>query len=368
MTPIKIMHYEVELADEPVFADVAPPQLDAVAEEATLDRAGVSERVAAVAAQVMGAGPPLERAHRLERHLATSYRYSTEFVGRSGQLPLERFLFEERRGHCEFFATAMVVMLRSQGIPARLVTGFLGGEPGTFEGYYIVRQGNAHAWVEAWIPQLGWRLFDPTPAAGRPGATSDGLAALFGQAWDYMLFRWDRYVLTFGFYDQLDLLMRARSLWASLWRLFEGDSEEAAKPADEPAALLVAEAETAAATAGSGWRDWIPWLGGLLLFAALAAAAWWRWSAASRRRTATETYRRLRDRLQRRGLQVPSSLPPLRLAASAAATFPAAAAPTDRLIHLYLRESFAGEELTAEELGEAADSLRAVTRVLKKAG
>ena len=64
----------------------------------------------------------------------------------------------------------MVLMLRSQGIPARLVTGFLGGEYNPFEGYYIVRESNAHAWVEACMPGEGWRIFDPTPPAGRPVA------------------------------------------------------------------------------------------------------------------------------------------------------------------------------------------------------
>jgi transglutaminase-like putative cysteine protease len=363
--PPTTLRYDVDLADEPVFDGLAPPRLDDPQEPA-LQAEGATPRVAALAAEVMGEGSALARVQRLEQHLAGTYRYSTEFVGRSGQLPLERFLFEERRGHCEFFATAMVVMLRSQGIPARFVTGFLGGEPSNFEGYYIVRQGNAHAWVEAWVPEVGWQLFDPTPPGGRPGIGEGGLAAVMGQVWDYVLFRWDRYVLTFGVYDQIQLFMQARGLWMSLWKLFERD-EEAGTPAPEVTLEVSGDTETAAGTAGSGWRDWVPWLGGLLLVAALCALVWWRWRIARRRRTATDSYRRLRDRLERGGLRVPPSLAPLHLAASAATRFPQAGAPTGRLVQLYLRESFAGETLSEAELALAADALRAVDRLLAKA-
>ena len=142
--------------------------------------AAVTPRIAALAAQAMGQGSDATSARS---GWSTTWRRATptprDFVGRSGQLALEDFLFRTRRGHCEFFATAMVVMLRSQGIPARFVTGFLGGEENAFEGYYVVRQSNAHAWVEAWFPDRGWQVFDPTPASGRPGAVERDLPLLF---------------------------------------------------------------------------------------------------------------------------------------------------------------------------------------------
>lgn len=356
--------YDVDLADEPVFDLVAEPEL--TGDDAILDARGATPRVARLAADVMGQGAPLERAQRLERHLQTSYRYTTDFVGRSGQMPLERFLFDRREGHCEFFATAMVVMLRSQGIPARLVTGFLGGEPNALEGYYVVRQSNAHAWVEAWIPGVGWRLFDPTPAAGRPGAAESGISQLASQVWDYLLFRWDRYVLTFGFYDQVQILMRARSLWSSFWKLFE--REKAAEVAAEPSAADLGELTTAEAAAGSGWQEWVPRAGAALGLVAVALVAFWLWRRSRRPPSATEVYRRLRERLERRGAVVPPSLAPLRLLRQTAARYPAAAQPTGELVQLYLRESFAGEELSAEDLGTAARSLQEVERVLAKAG
>jgi hypothetical protein len=77
--------------------------------------------------------------------------------------PLASFLFERRQGHCEYFASAMAVMLRTQGIPTRVVNGFRGGEFNDITSQYVVRMRNAHSWVEAYIPGFGWMSFDPTP-------------------------------------------------------------------------------------------------------------------------------------------------------------------------------------------------------------
>ena len=120
--------------------------------EPTLDLAGVTPRMAALAAQAMGEGSAAERARRLEAYLSREYGYTLDFVGRGAADPIEEFLFTYRSGHCEYFASAMVLLLRSQGIPARFVAGSLGGEYNPLTGYYIVRQSNAHAWVEAYLP------------------------------------------------------------------------------------------------------------------------------------------------------------------------------------------------------------------------
>lgn len=80
---------------------------------------------------------------------------------------LENFLLTSRQGHCEFFATAMTILLRMNGIPARYVNGFLVEERNSMGGYYVVREKNAHAWVEAYIPDKGWVTLDPTPPLGR---------------------------------------------------------------------------------------------------------------------------------------------------------------------------------------------------------
>ncbi len=126
---------------------------------------GLDPRIAQLAARVMASGStPLEAATALERHLRSEYEYSLESAFSSqNHTPLARFLFEERRGHCEYFASAMTVMLRTQGIPARLVTGFSANHYNPITGYYEVRALDGHAWTEAYLPQYGWVSFEPTP-------------------------------------------------------------------------------------------------------------------------------------------------------------------------------------------------------------
>jgi transglutaminase-like putative cysteine protease len=81
-----------------------------------------------------------------------------------GADPMDEFLFETRRGFCEHYAAAFVLLMRSAGIPARVVTGYQGGEYNTVGEYWLVRQSDAHAWAEAWLPDSGWERVDPTAA------------------------------------------------------------------------------------------------------------------------------------------------------------------------------------------------------------
>ena len=86
-----------------------------------------------------------------------------------GSNPIDRFLFDSKRGFCEHYASAFTFMMRSAGIPARVVVGFQGGEPNPIGGHMVVRMSDAHAWSEVWIEGEGWRRVDPT-AAVAPGA------------------------------------------------------------------------------------------------------------------------------------------------------------------------------------------------------
>ncbi|HEU4395292.1 MAG TPA: transglutaminase domain-containing protein, partial [Planctomycetota bacterium] len=104
----------------------------------------------------------------LETWIAARCSYSLDLAAPGGRPPVEAFLFGSRRGHCELFASAAAVMLRSVGIPARIAIGFRGGEFDAATGVHVLRGQDAHAWVEAWIPGDGWVTFDPTPAARRP--------------------------------------------------------------------------------------------------------------------------------------------------------------------------------------------------------
>jgi transglutaminase-like putative cysteine protease len=107
-----------------------------------------------------------DKAVALEQYLSTHFGYTLELPQTLAPDPLANFLFERKRGHCEYFASSMAVMLRSLQIPSRIVTGFRGGEFNDLTGQYVVRASDAHSWVEAYFPGSGWISFDPTPAGG----------------------------------------------------------------------------------------------------------------------------------------------------------------------------------------------------------
>ncbi len=122
-------------------------------------------RVGGLARAVVSGQPTTyDRVMAINRYLWTHYRYDLSIPPqrRRGDA-VDYFLFEERRGYCEQFASAMVVMLRSVGIPSRLVTGYTPGTLNPVTGLLEVRNSDAHAWVEAFFPGSGWVEFEPTP-------------------------------------------------------------------------------------------------------------------------------------------------------------------------------------------------------------
>lgn len=121
---------------------------------------------------------------------------------------VDEFLFEWERGHCEYFATAMVILLRQQGIPARIVNGFLGADYNTVGGYFAVRQANAHSWVEVFFPGSGWVEFDPTPA-GAASAGPRGMFAKVSEALDSLRLLWFRWVVEYDLEQQVSILRDA---------------------------------------------------------------------------------------------------------------------------------------------------------------
>jgi protein-glutamine gamma-glutamyltransferase len=132
-------------------------------------------RIAPQAQRVIaGSATDLERARAIEHYLRTSFGYTLQLPSREVADPLAYFLFTRKKGHCEYFASAMTVMLRALGIPARLATGFQSGTYNPISELWLVRASDAHSWVEGWIPGRGWTTFDPTPPD--PGSAS---AALF---------------------------------------------------------------------------------------------------------------------------------------------------------------------------------------------
>ncbi|MDX1501719.1 MAG: DUF3488 and transglutaminase-like domain-containing protein, partial [Thermoanaerobaculia bacterium] len=359
--PTSAVAYRAGLARRPPLAwsvfEEPPPSL------AERNVTEASPRLARLAAEVAGAAAgPAETAERIEHHLIREYGYSLELLPGREDRPIDRFLFETRQGHCEYFASAMVLMLRTQGVPARLVTGYWGAEFNPLQEYFIVRQSNAHAWVEAYLPDEGWRVFDPTPAAGLPAAGDVDWRRLALQAYDYLLFRWDRYVLTYGFSDQAGVFLRLRGLWQSLWERLAGGDEESAGAAAE------AQTESAETTSAPPerreapvWRQarWAP------LLALLAALVIW----LRRRRaswTAVDAYRQLRQALARRRAGVDEATAPLELERRLVSRCPTAEEPAGRIVRLYLEESFAGRPPRAEERARLREDLKIVRRALRK--
>ncbi len=147
-----------------------------------------------------GKNDELGKARAVENYLRDNYTYSLNTSEPPSDMrPIEDFLFHSEKGYCEHYATAMVMMLRLIGIPSRIVNGFYGGEPNAFGGYMIVRQSDAHSWVEAVIDKK-WMRFDPTPAvyAGPPSKVSLYL--------DMLRMKWNRYVVSFSSLDQREIM------------------------------------------------------------------------------------------------------------------------------------------------------------------
>jgi len=159
-------------------------------------------------------------AHRVENWIRSNFEYSLNPETQlAGDEPLLYFLFTSKKGHCELFATSMAMLLRSLGIPARMVNGFVTTEWNPVSGHFIVRQENAHSWVEAWIQGYGWKTFDPTPPGAVINAQGRGRNWLAYRAWQYyeaLRFRWYRYVVDYGTGEQRSALEWCRDFLGGL--------------------------------------------------------------------------------------------------------------------------------------------------------
>lgn len=124
------------------------------------------DRIKAEAQRVVGgASNPYDKAEAIQNYLrAIPYDEKIPFPPEDRDR-VDWFLFELKRGYCDYYASAMAVMLRSQGVPARIVSGYAGGAYNTEKGVYEVRQNVAHTWVEVYFPGYGWQRFEPTPAS-----------------------------------------------------------------------------------------------------------------------------------------------------------------------------------------------------------
>nr|WP_284033286.1 DUF3488 and transglutaminase-like domain-containing protein [Halobaculum sp. DT31] len=170
--------------DRTVLASAGQDYPEAVESRyATLPENRSSERVAAFTDDLTAdASTPYEKAVVIEEWLEANREYSlnSSHDPEAGTVT-EEFLFNMKTGYCEYFATAMTVMLRTQDVPARYAVGYSTGQP-TGDGEYTVRAMNAHAWVEVYFPEAGWVRFDPTPASSRLDAEGEAYASQTGES------------------------------------------------------------------------------------------------------------------------------------------------------------------------------------------
>jgi protein-glutamine gamma-glutamyltransferase len=292
-----------------------------------LARVPLSPAVGALAARIAtGARDDAERARAIERYLAANGRYTDvpPDPPADGRSPVEGFLLGGLAGHCEYFASAMVVLAREVGLPARLVNGFAGGRTNEIGGFVVIAQSDAHAWVEIHYERAGWVRYDPTPADQR--ARAEPALSFRDRVMDLasaIELWWYQRVVGFDRSDQIDALKRA-------WLAWHGRSSESDAPGSAPALAWRAALDR---------REWVV---GVSAGAALAAAAAWLWRRrAGRIRAAHPCYASALRLLARRGLVRAQGVTARAFAREVGAALPArAAAAFAELTEAYLCERF----------------------------
>jgi transglutaminase-like putative cysteine protease len=153
-----------------------------------------------------------DKAKAIENYLQTQFGYTLQMKA-SGDEPLADFLFNVREGHCEYFATAMTIMLRTQGIAARVVNGFQQGEYNETAGAFIVKQKDAHSWVEVYFPENdAWITFDPTPFAGQSNESQNvGILGSFNKYIEAFETLWVKYFVAYDNQDQRSLFRSVKN-------------------------------------------------------------------------------------------------------------------------------------------------------------
>jgi transglutaminase-like putative cysteine protease len=299
----------------------------------------------------------LDRARAIELYLRRGYGYTLELPSRAVADPLAYFLFERKKGHCEYFASAMAVMLRTAGIPSRLVTGFQSGIWNPLTGLYVIRASDAHTWVEAWLAGRGWVAFDPTPPDPNPGAASLlTKLALYADAIETF---WQEWVVSYDLGHQATLADKMQQNGRRMglhWLDRTMDLAAYWKPRVESwlgsYGLLALLGLAAGALGGwSGpklWRVWRMRLGVRRLRRGEASVA-----------DATLLYHRMLKLLKRRGYQKPAWFTPYEFASSL---------PASELGMLVTRFTSAYNALRFGGQAEAAPRLSALLEELERQG
>ncbi len=315
----------------------------------------VGQRVAELARQIVQpAASPYDMAAAVERHLKQSYQYSLDLGTTPTVNPIEDFLFVRKTGYCDHYATAMVVLLRTLGIPSRLATGFAEGEWNDVGGYYTVRQRDAHAWVEVYFPNSGWVTFDPTPNV--PLALPHPLVVRAGKVLDSIRLKWDRFVIRYSFRDQVAMARGVRE---------QGEAVRV-RVAARFVTLLRWGTELRARIAHIGQSPGWLMAGGAIVFCALASFVlarrfrqgnWWKPRRVSgptaQHLAALKIYNRMLQLLRSRGLTKAPGMTPLEFADKIARERMEASQFVTPLTELYCRVRFGQISLSPDDLMHA---------------
>jgi transglutaminase-like putative cysteine protease len=281
---------------------------------------GFNPRTLALAAQMradpaLASGGPRALVNAALQRLRTGgYTYTLD-PGVYGEHTADEFWFDRKEGFCEHIASAFVVLMRALDVPARIVTGYQGGERNPLDGYWTVRNADAHAWAEVWMEERGWVRVDPTGAvspgrvgafqrlqapkgafAAAMGALSPGMVQNLRAVWEAVNNSWNQWVLNYTQSRQMDLLKALG---------FESPS----------------------------WQDLTTVLGTLVIAAALGGMGWSLWER-SQHDPWLRLLARARQRLARAGLPLPETLPPRAMAERVRAQF---GAPADAVADWLLR-------------------------------
>jgi transglutaminase-like putative cysteine protease len=299
----------------------------------------LSPRVAALADSLTaGRETRADSARAIEAWLR-GLEYTRDLPATAAQTGIEYFLFQRRAGHCEYFSTAMVVLLRSVGIPSRNVNGFLGGQWNGVGGHLAVTQNEAHSWVEVWHPGFGWVTYDPTPAGGPGVAAADEPWFWPGRVLlDGLRHRWSKWVLDYDLANQEGLLRRAAQ---ALDRTPEGGGR------DE----------------GSGLPGWLLWLAVAL---GVVGVAWVARSSRRSRPPETRLYLRLRRAYAGRGFDHIPRAAPLEFAAAVEQAGGPGAREAGEVARRYVRLRFGPSPPSPGQLEAMRAGLRTARRALRR--
>ena len=312
------------------FPQTLPPRVKALALRITKDKATLYDKVVAV-----------------EQYLKANYRYTLQLTHDKQLEPVDEFLFSTRQGHCEYFASAMALLVRAAGVHTRQVNGFVGGEWNQVGKFLAVKHSDAHAWVEVYFHGVGWVRFDPTPS-GLPPRAYQGLAGWLRQVTDAARMRWFYYVVEYDLGKQIQIFREASRIFS--------------RPKD-PGGLT------------GGMRPVL----GLLALALLGLMLYVLWrrhghrlrlgvgkgSARTRASGVSLLYSRLLKVLARGGLAKAPGLTPREFASQLSGSSHGVAALVERFTTLYYDVRYGARELSSERSREFNELLQQIRAQLK---